>query len=79
MPLHTVAAVVLILAAQAAQPPAPLGPGSPAAVPFEQRGLAVGERIPALDLVDQNGRRRTLADLTGPNGLVLLFVRSADW
>jgi hypothetical protein len=79
MPPHCVAAVVLLLAAQVVQPPAPLGPGSPAAVPFEHRGLAVGERIPALDLVDQNGRRRALADLTGPNGLVLLFVRSADW
>ena len=48
-------------------------------MPVERRGLAVGERIPALDLVDQTGRRQTLASLAGPNGLVLLFVRSADW
>ena len=62
-----------------AQVPAPLGPGSPEPVPFEQRGLNVGERVPVLDLVDQTGRRRALKDLSGPKGLVLLFVRSADW
>ena len=56
-----------------------LGPGSPPPVPVERRGLAVGERIPPLDTVDQFGRRQTLDTLTGPKGLVLLFVRSADW
>jgi len=76
----TLLAVVLLLAGlQAAQAPAPLGPGSPPIVPIDQRGLAVGEPIPLLDLVDQTGRRRSLKDLTGPSGLVLLFVRSADW
>jgi hypothetical protein len=59
--------------------PAPLGPGSPPPVPFEQRGLSIGQTIPPLDLVDQSGRRRNVKDLAGPNGLVLLFVRSADW
>ena len=56
-----------------------LGPGSPPPVPLELRGLALGERIPPLDLVDQSGRQQTLRTLTGPKGLVLLFVRSADW
>lgn len=28
---------------------------------------------------DQNGRAHTLATLTGPVGLVLVVVRSADW
>ena len=80
MNLPLFAVVPLLLMTQApAQSPAPLGPGSPATVPLERRGLDVGERIPALDLVDQTGRRRSLADLTGPDGLVLLFVRSADW
>jgi len=69
----------LLLLAQAATQPAPLGPGSPPTVPIDQRGLATGERIPPLDLLDQTGRRRSLNDLTGPKGLVLLFVRSADW
>jgi len=42
-------------------------------------GPAVGSRIPAFEVSDQEGRKRTLENLRGPNGLVLLFVRSADW
>ena len=42
-------------------------------------GPAVGARIPAFEAVDQDGRARTFDTLRGPNGLVLLFVRSADW
>jgi|RhiMethySRZTD1v2_1073278.scaffolds.fasta_scaffold368543_2 hypothetical protein len=64
---------------QTAQLPAPLGPGSPPPVSLAERGLAVGERVPTLNLVDQTGRIRNVADLTGPKGLVILFVRSADW
>jgi len=67
------------LAGLTAAPRAQLGPGSPPPVPVERRGLAIGDRIPALDAVDQSGRRQTLDTLAGPKGLVLLFVRSADW
>jgi hypothetical protein len=67
------------LATVGASTHAQLGPGSPPPVPVEQRGLKIGERIPPLDVVDQFGRHQTLASLTGPKGLVLLFVRSADW
>jgi cytochrome oxidase Cu insertion factor (SCO1/SenC/PrrC family) len=42
-------------------------------------GPSVGERIPSFQLPDQNGVPRTFANLRGPKGLVLLFVRSADW
>lgn len=42
-------------------------------------GPAVGSRIPAFEVSDQEGRRQTFETLRGPNGLVLLFVRSADW
>ena len=42
-------------------------------------GPGVGETIPDFTAVDQNGKRRSFADLTGPNGLLLLFHRSADW
>jgi len=42
-------------------------------------GPGVGETIPDFTAVDQHGARRTFADLTGPNGLLLLFHRSADW
>ena len=42
-------------------------------------GPEVGAKIPSFDLVDQNGKRQTLESLRGPKGLVLAFVRSADW
>ena len=42
-------------------------------------GPAIGARIPVFAAVDQNGRRQTFETLRGPKGLVLLFVRSADW
>lgn len=42
-------------------------------------GPAVGEAIPRFEARDQAGRLRTFEDLKGPNGLVLLFFRSADW
>jgi hypothetical protein len=42
-------------------------------------GPEPGERIPDFALPDQNGASRALADLTGPNGLLLVFHRSADW
>ncbi len=41
---------------------------------------AVGEVIPhSLGLKDQNGEAKTFENLTGENGLVIVFVRSADW
>jgi hypothetical protein len=42
-------------------------------------GPAVGKKIPAFEAKDQNGKTQTLKSLSGPKGLVLLFVRSADW
>jgi len=38
-----------------------------------------GERIPEFALPDQSGAIRMLNDLAGPNGLFLVFHRSADW
>jgi hypothetical protein len=38
-----------------------------------------GERIPDFTLADQDGGMRSPGDLTGPNGLLLVFHRSADW
>ncbi|MBK5294849.1 MAG: hypothetical protein JJE04_24625 [Acidobacteriia bacterium] len=51
----------------------------PAAGQNVKTGPEVGARIPALHLEDQNGKRQSLATLTGPKGLMLVFVRSADW
>jgi hypothetical protein len=33
----------------------------------------------AFTLLDQSGQSRTLESLMGPQGLVLVFFRSADW
>jgi hypothetical protein len=38
-----------------------------------------GQRIPEFALRDQFGAIRTLNNLAGPNGLFLVFHRSADW
>ena len=42
-------------------------------------GLNVGEKIPAFELSDQHGNRKSFGDLAGPDGLLLVFSRSADW
>jgi hypothetical protein len=38
-----------------------------------------GQRIPEFALADQSGAIRTLQDLCGPKGVLLVFHRSADW
>jgi hypothetical protein len=42
-------------------------------------GPEPGQRIPEFVLPDQNGVSRSLVNLTGPNGLLLVFHRSAEW
>jgi len=42
-------------------------------------GLAAGSAAPEFRLQDQYGQERDRASLTAPNGLVLVFLRSADW
>ena len=42
-------------------------------------GPAIGEKVPQFALADQNGQTRTLNDLMGTNGLLLVCSRSADW
>jgi hypothetical protein len=39
----------------------------------------VGGRIADFRLQDQNGKVWTRDSLMGPNGLMLVFSRSADW
>jgi peroxiredoxin len=43
------------------------------------KGLQPGAKAPAIHLEDEQGRQQSLATLSGPNGLLLLFFRSADW
>jgi hypothetical protein len=42
-------------------------------------GPEPGQRIPAFSLPDQNGDARSVPELAGPKGLLLVFYRSADW
>ncbi len=42
-------------------------------------GPQVGEAVPDFKLFDQFGETQTLDSVSGPNGLMLLFHRSADW
>jgi hypothetical protein len=44
-----------------------------------QTGPAIGEKVPDFSLPDQHGKRWTLPELMGPDGLLLVFSRSADW
>ena len=42
-------------------------------------GVPMGKPAPPFRARDQFGKEQTLSSLMGPNGLVLLFFRSADW
>jgi hypothetical protein len=42
-------------------------------------GPKVGDKVPDFTLPDQNGMEHSLQQLMGPKGLLLVFVRSADW
>ena len=42
-------------------------------------GPEVGSRIPAFEAADLDGEHQSFETLRGQLGLVLLFVRSADW
>jgi peroxiredoxin len=56
------------------------GPMQMATAADEIPGPAVGDTFnEALTIKDQTGQFRSLDDLTGEKGLVIVFVRSADW
>lgn len=57
----------------------PSGAGSAAPEDGRDVGPKVGEKAPAFSAVDQTGATRTLESLMGPEGLMLVFFRSADW
>ena len=52
-------------------------------IPMGSRGMVsgpeIGERIPDFEAYDQNGYLVSLDDVMGPNGAMVVFVRSADW
>ncbi|MBI3934966.1 MAG: hypothetical protein HY316_09765 [Acidobacteria bacterium] len=47
--------------------------------PPASTGIAVGQKIPAFSLADQNGKTQDFNSIKGPNGAALYFMRSADW
>jgi hypothetical protein len=42
-------------------------------------GPEPGQQLPDFSLPDQDGVLRSLKQLAGPSGLLLVFHRSADW
>ncbi|MBS1855185.1 MAG: redoxin domain-containing protein [Acidobacteria bacterium] len=42
-------------------------------------GPEVGQHVPDFHLRDQNGAAKSLRDVLGPKGAMLVFFRSADW
>jgi len=75
---------VCVLAAMALPGVRPLTAGQASSpvrerVDVSKKGPQVGERVPDFSLTDQNGRTRTLQSLMGERGLMLVFLRSADW
>tara|TARA_B100000959_G_C14686673_1_gene502945 strand:- start:91 stop:351 length:261 start_codon:yes stop_codon:yes gene_type:complete len=49
------------------------------AIDLANRGPQVGDTIPEFSLPDQNGEAWTNESIIGPNGTMLVFIRSADW
>jgi hypothetical protein len=52
---------------------------APAAVDTSKLGPQVGTAVPPVSGADQFGTPQSLASLSGPKGLMLVFSRSADW
>jgi peroxiredoxin len=52
---------------------------TPAKIDVMTRGPQIGQAAPDFRLVDQRGHTWTRDSLMGPNGLMLVFSRSADW
>lgn len=69
-----VSAVVLLTAGGPAH-----GQQAAEALDVQVLGPQVGAQVPSFSLQDQHGDVRTLESLMGPQGLMLVFVRSADW
>ncbi len=53
--------------------------GFGSAVHGQGTGPAVGAEAPSFQATDHLGKARSFDDLSGENGLLLLFFRSADW
>lgn len=74
---HLIAATLIIAGSLVVATGA--GAQSPGPVDPTTLGPQVGEQVPAFTLVDHRGEARTLESLYGPEGLMLVFNRSASW
>ena len=45
----------------------------------QKMGLKVGAKITDISAPDQSGKTRTFKNLSGPNGAIIVFYRSAKW
>ena len=52
---------------------------TPEKIDVSKLGPQVGQQVPDFSLKDQNGATRNLNSVMGPNGAMLVFIRSADW
>ena len=60
--------------------PAVLAQANSTPVSFAAKlGPSLGSKAPKFEAKDQFGKSQSLASLRGPKGLILLFIRSADW
>jgi len=73
----TRSAIVVALALAASSAPPAQRPAE--TIDVEKLGPRVGAAVPVFTLPDQTGQPRTLQSVMGPNGVVLVFFRSADW
>ncbi len=74
--MHIVLSSILLIVCAAATVS---GQPSPPKIDVTKLGPQAGERIADFRLQDQNGKGWTRDALIGPNGLMLVFSRSADW
>ncbi len=75
------AIMVLGVGSCAPQSEAPIDVATESRTPIDVASLGpqVGEQVPDFSLPDQSGQVRTLDDILGPRGALVLFHRSADW
>ena len=75
----TIALILLLLGWWNLRPLAGQSQGGSATIDVQRLGPQVGQSAPTFSLRDQTGIVRTLQSVTGPNGLMLVLFRSADW
>ncbi len=71
--------IVVLLADVTGAAPAVAQTLEPSRIDVSELGPQVGEVVPGFSLMDQNGKTWTRDSIMGPNGAMLVFIRSANW